>query len=899
MMRFVADAIAAVFGFVSGVVRNARTFHPDGRTFVGTVSADTWNTDTSDPALRQAGKLIEGRVLLRIGMGVAKKSWPTFFRSHIPDAPSIAGRFSPSPDPDAISRTDRGPDELDILFTAGGDRLWKLILNLATGGRGYGLKRFDYFQNQYFAEIPYRVTTCGLNIWLRLRAANGVASAVDRANSDKDREQILSQAVERGAELVIEAQSAIGKNAPFLPFAKIRFDREINTDQEALHFQPFASRGFEPYGVLATLRERVYPVSQHARPPNSGQRTARDQAGFFCRLLHGPYSATDDGRRCFSLRRTISALGVLLLGVTVVGVAYGAWRFLPNYPVTNNPPDQPGHVFTQEEIDGQLFKYGSTGGEANLGIPLLIWQAIPLVCAKTLKSVVGNRMAADYVARVHNYSPRPERGPDRARLALSVEGFRALGLIFETDKGTVYESDKDGTPKNIPVGVSMRRNLGFDRVFVNCAVCHSSTVRTTAASKPVLVLGMPANLLDLRNFEDFLFSCTSGADFDKDNLIPEIERMNGPLSLLDHYILYPVAIWIIRDRVQYLSNRLGFFAKQPDWGPGRVDTFSNAKGIFNWPWQKLPDWHKGQTPEKDEIGTVDFPSIWNQEMRKTRSDGCPMELHWDGNNDAVEERDLSAAFGTGALPPIIDHINLGKIEKNLLLDQSMPPRFAPPPFAGAIDQQLAEQKGKPIYNRLCANCHGINGTDFRGAKVGFVTPIEDIRTDHYRLDNYTEELSSTQAMLYAGEKKIAGADNGSPPLDEAHLKSCGWAAHGNAQENTYRFKRFHKTNGYANQPLDGVWLRAPYLHNGSVPTLWDLLHPVAQRHKQFWRGNDLYDTTNMGFVFESATAPDGTYYFRYDTSEPGNSNSGHEGHGYGTDLSDGDRTALIEYLKTF
>jgi hypothetical protein len=118
-----------------------------------------------------------------------------------------------------------------------------------------------------------------------------------------------------------------------------------------------------------------------------------------------------------------------------------------------------------------------------------------------------------------------------------------------------------------------------------------------------------------------------------------------------------------------------------------------------------------------------------------------------------------------------------------------------------------------------------------------VTPIEDIGTDRYRLDNYTEELASTQALLYAGEKVVPGAGDGSPPLDEAHLKSCGMADHGDAQENTYRFKRFHKTNGYANLPLDGVWLRAPYLHNGSVPTLWDLLSPAATRPASYYRGS--------------------------------------------------------------
>jgi hypothetical protein len=229
----------------------------------------------------------------------------------------------------------------------------------------------------------------------------------------------------------------------------------------------------------------------------------------------------------------------------------------------------------------------------------------------------------------------------------------------------------------------------------------------------------------------------------------------------------------------------------------------------------------------------------------------------------------------------------------------VPPRFIDFGFPReAFNQQLAD-KGKPIYERLCANCHGANGHDFTGARVGQVTPIEDIGTDRYRLDNYTEELASTQALLYAGEKVVPGAGDGSPPLDEAHLKSCGMADHGDAQENTYRFKRFHKTNGYANLPLDGVWLRAPYLHNGSVPTLWDLLSPAATRPASYYRGSYVYDWKKMGFDSETPTAPDGTDYFHYSTTEPGNSNSGHEGHDYGTDLSDDDKKALIEYLKTF
>ncbi len=55
----------------------------------------------------------------------------------------------------------------------------------------------------------------------------------------------------------------------------------------------------------------------------------------------------------------------------------------------------------------------------------------------------------------------------------------------------------------------------------------------------------------------------------------------------------------------------------------------------------------------------------------------------------------------------------------------------------------------------------------------------------------------------------------------------------------YRFKHFRKTDGYADHPLDGVWARAPYLHNGSVPTLRDLMDAPAERPDTFYRGHDI------------------------------------------------------------
>jgi hypothetical protein len=78
--------------------------------------------------------------------------------------------------------------------------------------------------------------------------------------------------------------------------------------------------------------------------------------------------------------------------------------------------------------------------------------------------------------------------------------------------------------------------------------------------------------------------------------------------------------------------------------------------------------------------------------------------------------------------------------------------------------------------------------------------------------------------------------------------------------------------GYVAPFLDGIWLRAPYLHNGSVPTLRDLSEPLAERPQVFWRGYDLYDPVKVGFVSQGGEAERaGT---RYDARERANGNLG-------------------------
>src|SRR3546814_4631588 len=98
--------------------------------------------------------------------------------------------------------------------------------------------------------------------------------------------------------------------------------------------------------------------------------------------------------------------------------------------------------------------------------------------------------------------------------------------------------------------------------------------------------------------------------------------------------------------------------------------------------------------------------------------------------------------------------------------------------------------------------------------------------------------------------------------------------------------------GYNPPFLDGLWLRAPYLHNGSVPTLRDLLEPPAQRPMVFWRGYDLYDPVDVGFVSQGPEAE--RIGNRHDTRGRHNGNGGHL---FGTHLPEAGKAALLGYLK--
>jgi mono/diheme cytochrome c family protein len=494
-------------------------------------------------------------------------------------------------------------------------------------------------------------------------------------------------------------------------------------------------------------------------------------------------------------QRRLSRIG--LLAVILFVVVLGAGAYLLGRFSVDSPVDYQDNL--------EHFKYGSLGSEHEFGVPYWIWRALPELFADKLPG----------------------------------KGWQSLGFVFEKWK-------------DLPIGMSKRRYLGFDLVWLNCAFCHAGTVRETPESERKVYAAMPANTFDFRAFMRFLFATGEDRRFTPREILLQVETIRkreklGHLPLLDRLILRFYGIYYMRERILTLRDRLNFLKEEPEWGPGRVDTFNPLKAYFNFPIEKL-------APE-ERIGTTDFPSIWNQGQRRD----LKMELHWDGNNVSLEERNRSAAMGAGVTPPTADRPRMKRIANWLLTLPS-------PPYPFKIDKELAAQ-GAPVYKKYCAECHGADGKNFTGKYVGKVTPIEEIGTDRHRLDSYTYHVAVNQNMIFAGYG------------DE-------------------RFSHFRKTFGYANSPLDGLWLRAPFLHNGSVPTLRDLLERSGKRPKTFYRGYDVYDQKKVGFVSDVAEEK-GKKFFLYDTRDPGDSNNGHEGDRYGTELSPAEKDALVEYLKTF
>jgi mono/diheme cytochrome c family protein len=362
-------------------------------------------------------------------------------------------------------------------------------------------------------------------------------------------------------------------------------------------------------------------------------------------------------------------------------------------------------------------------------------------------------------------------------------------------------------------------------------LCHAARWREQPAAPPVVVPAGPAHQTGAQEYRRFLSACASDSRFNARTILGEIAK-NYRLSLLDRALYRFIIIPSTRQRLLALKRDGGWMHARVEWGRGRADVVNEAKFSLL------------RQPLDDTVGTGDTVPLWNLGQRDGKA------LFWDGSNSSLKETVLASALAMGASPTWLDDAPpaLARLQKYFA-------SVRPPAYPFAVDRSAA-QAGQAIFNEVCASCHATGGS-----RTGSVIPIAEVGTDRHRLDAWTADS--------------AGAFN----------------ALGDGRD--WKFAAFRKSDGYVAVPLDGVWLRAPYLHNGSVPSLADLLEPPERRPSQFWRGYDVYDPVSVGFVSSGSEARRiGTVH---DTSKPGNGNAGHT---YGAALAPEQKRALLEFLKT-
>ena len=477
--------------------------------------------------------------------------------------------------------------------------------------------------------------------------------------------------------------------------------------------------------------------------------------------------------------------------------------------------------------------------------------------------------------------------------------------------------------KNIlPIGFS---HTGND-VGITCAACHTRQININGTA--YRIDGGPA----LIDFQSFL----SDLDISVGNLISDTTKFEDfaiavlgkkNSKSLKTKLKTQLTKWYEPSHV-LMSRALPI----NPWGVGRLDAVSM---IFN----RLTGLDIGEPQNGYMIpenimpadAPVRYPFIWNAPFQnKTQWLGFAS----NGNNLAAMLRNQGEVFGVfGKFHPVFingkidykknnstNYAGLKQLEN--LVTKIPPPKWTSVSDLPSLNPNLVAN-GKKIFEANCySGCHEkkidyqdlasyiINVATFQPFRNTWVTPVKDVLTDTRQ---WSLPVRQVKTGVLQGETipflniKLKETANSLDVLEVASYGAVikdsvtlGWLhLVGEYFQQFFPVPTFPTTFPYESRVLEGVWAAAPYLHNGSVPNLRELLKPASQRVASFDIGAD-YDLQDVGIAIQQ-TLPYSTLNTTITSDcntvrdDSGDSRCGHE---FGTNLSDIDKDALLEYLKS-
>lgn len=502
-------------------------------------------------------------------------------------------------------------------------------------------------------------------------------------------------------------------------------------------------------------------------------------------------------------------------------------------------------------------------------------------------------------AELAEYYHLPEGGEmlplDLLKAIESVRTFKPFMENLERFRLIADPNDPDGLPVGMSAAMVNGKRAEPRSVFFNCAACHTTevtyagkTLRVEGAAAHFDMAGFVADLLESMNatmtdpkkLAQFLerLAKLNAAQLEKaypdlkldgkKSFLEQVKQLHKQTKKLEKQIANvklraesaAEAVELLQAKIKYLEGLRGL---RPTTiaGFGRLDAFMGARNLLF-----------GEKYPHDLNSPVNLPPIFGLSKLSW--------FHYDNNTTSIVQRNIGEDLGVGAVADMktaestIELRNLLRLEA---LASKIPVPKWPAEIFGALDTARAE-RGAATYKKQCAGCHDYAED---GTFPDRTVDLEKLGTDPNRAKNFAEML---------GDKTFAESLHGVLELvqNKAMAKEKISAEQLAAAEP--RKVQWRSTNKYASRPLGGIWASAPYLHNGSVPSLYDLLLPPDKRPKSFMTGSREFDPKKVGYIYDGTNGGS----FQLDTAKDGNHNTGHT---YGTELSEEDRLDLLEYLK--